>query len=267
MVRDGVLNMVDRLRERGLDPRRIGGDAWEARCPAHRGADHSLAISRNEFNHVVLACRSTENCQHTRIIRALGWTNDHVYAETPDWLISRLRHIPIQPASFHNPSAAEGGPCDGREANGSTGVPTPGGREPGRDAVGASGGGQEARSIQNEFGGQKDLATTDANGSPCAVPSTENVGVAAMIHPESGTESDMVQSGVTPAIVAGVCDPGVPRTTGLREAGYNACPIVARVEKPECYPKTSVFEPCRENRQHAANDRYRNSVLLRRANS
>jgi hypothetical protein len=77
MVRDGVLNMVDRLRERGLDPRRIGGDAWEARCPAHRGADHSLAISRNEFNHVVLACRSTENCQHTRIIRALGWTNDH----------------------------------------------------------------------------------------------------------------------------------------------------------------------------------------------
>jgi energy-coupling factor transporter ATP-binding protein EcfA2 len=202
MVRDGVFNMVDRLRERGLDPRRIGDDAWEARCPAHRGVEHSLAVTRNEFNHVVLSCRSTENCQHTRIIRALGWTNDHVYAETPDWLISRLRHIPIQPASFHNPSAAEGGPCEGREANGSTGVPTPGGQEPGRDAVGASGGGQEARSIQNEFGGQNDLETTDANGSPGALRSTENVGVAAMIHPESGTESDMVQSEVTPTIRA-----------------------------------------------------------------
>ena len=100
MVRDGVFNMGDRLRERGLDPRRIGDDAWEARCPAHRGADHSLAITRNEFNHVVLTCRSTENCQHIRIVRALGWTNDHVYAETPDWLISRLRHVPIQPPSL-----------------------------------------------------------------------------------------------------------------------------------------------------------------------
>jgi hypothetical protein len=54
----------------------------------------------------------------------------------------------------------------------------------------------------------------------------------------------MVQSEVTPTIVAGVCDPGVPTTTGLRETGYNACPIVARAEEPECYPKTSAFEPC-----------------------
>jgi hypothetical protein len=44
--------------------------------------------------------------------------------------------------------------------------------------------------------------------------------------------------------VAGVCDPGDPTTTGLREAGYNACPIVASAEAPECYPKTGVFKPC-----------------------
>jgi hypothetical protein len=55
----------------------------------------------------------------------------------------------------------------------------------------------------------------------------------------------MVQSEVTPRIVAGVCDLGDPTTTGLTEAGYNACPIVARAEEPECYPKTSVLEPCR----------------------
>ena len=54
----------------------------------------------------------------------------------------------------------------------------------------------------------------------------------------------MVQSEVTPTIVAGVCDPGDPTTTGLTEAGYNACPVVARAEAPECYPKTGVFEPC-----------------------
>ena len=36
----------------------------------------------------------------------------------------------------------------------------------------------------------------------------------------------MVQSDVTPAIVAGVCDP-----VGLAEAGYNAAPIWGRVDK------------------------------------
>jgi hypothetical protein len=56
--------------------------------------------------------------------------------------------------------------------------------------------------------------------------------------------SCLVQTEVTPTIVAGVCDPGIPTATGLTEAGYNACPIVARAEAPECYPKTSVFEPC-----------------------
>ena len=100
MVRDGVANIVIGLQEGGFDPRRVGDDAWEARCPAHRSSDHALSITRNELNHVVLECRSTENCPHTRIIRALGLTNDHVYAETADWLISRLRRTPIQPATF-----------------------------------------------------------------------------------------------------------------------------------------------------------------------
>jgi hypothetical protein len=56
-------------------------------------------------------------------------------------------------------------------------------------------------------------------------------------------EQDMVQSEVAPPIVAGVCDPGVPRTTGLTEASYNTRPIAARAEKPACYPKTDTFEP------------------------
>jgi hypothetical protein len=56
--------------------------------------------------------------------------------------------------------------------------------------------------------------------------------------------SYVAQSAVTPTTVAGVCDPGISTTTGLREAGYNAGLIAARAEAPECYPKAGVFGPC-----------------------
>ena len=82
MVRDAVANVVIRLRERGFDPRKVGDDLWEARCPVHRSSDYALSVTRGEFNHVKLECRGTENCPYTRIIGALGLTNDHVYAET-----------------------------------------------------------------------------------------------------------------------------------------------------------------------------------------
>jgi hypothetical protein len=97
MVRDGVANIVGRLRECGFEPRKVGHDAWESRCPAHRSLDHTLSITRNEFNHVVLTCRSVQNCTHLKIIRAVGFTNDQLYAETPDWLIGRLRRIAVEP--------------------------------------------------------------------------------------------------------------------------------------------------------------------------
>jgi hypothetical protein len=97
MVRDGVANIVSRLQECGFDPRKVSRDAWESRCPAHRSLDNALSITRNEFNHVVVTCLSAENCGHMSIIRALGFTNDHVYAETPDWLISQLRRIAVEP--------------------------------------------------------------------------------------------------------------------------------------------------------------------------
>ena len=106
MVRDAVANVVYRLGERGYPPRKVGPDSWESRCPVHRGSDYSLSITRNEFNHVVLECRSAENCQHTPIIRALGYTNDHVYAETPDWLIGRLSGVAIYRAEIENPRGA-----------------------------------------------------------------------------------------------------------------------------------------------------------------
>src|SRR5580704_9604618 len=107
MVLDAVANIVDRLRQCGFDPRKVGHDSWEARCPAHRSMDHALSITRNEFKHVVLACRSTQNCHHIRIVRALGITNDLLYAGAHDSLMRRSSTFEIQPASFKSPEAKE----------------------------------------------------------------------------------------------------------------------------------------------------------------
>jgi hypothetical protein len=126
MVRDAVANIVIRLQECGFDPRRIAADAWESRCPAHRSADCALSITRDAHNHVVLECRSAVNCQHYRIIGALGLTNDHVYEETPDWLISRLSRAPVQSASFASSdvNASYGvGVTEGDTGSGSAGAP------------------------------------------------------------------------------------------------------------------------------------------------
>jgi hypothetical protein len=106
-VRDCVANIVDKLHRSGFNPLRVGHDSWEARCPVHKGTERSLAVGRDELNHVILDCRSTQKCQYTRIIGALGFTNDRVYVETDEWWISRLGRVPIQPPTFQS-SIGEG---------------------------------------------------------------------------------------------------------------------------------------------------------------
>jgi hypothetical protein len=61
MVCDGVANVVIRLQESGFDPRKVGPDSWESRCPAHRSAELALSITRNEHNHVLLKGRGKQN--------------------------------------------------------------------------------------------------------------------------------------------------------------------------------------------------------------
>ena len=68
-ARDGVANIVIRLQECGFDPRKVGDDSWESRCPAIEVRLHVLSITRNEHNHVELECRSIEKCQYIQIIR------------------------------------------------------------------------------------------------------------------------------------------------------------------------------------------------------
>jgi hypothetical protein len=140
MVRDGVANIVIKLQESGFDPHKIGPDSWESRCPAHRSADCALSITRNEHNHVLFGYRSAENCQDIRIIRALGITNEHLYAETADWLISRLSRVPIQPASFVSPDANGkngAGTSAGEGANGLAVTRPPADGGPSAEAVSA----------------------------------------------------------------------------------------------------------------------------------
>jgi hypothetical protein len=100
MLQDPIVNVVYRLGECGFDPRRVGDNAWEARCPAHRCSERALSITRKDFNSVVLECRSNENCRHDSIIRALGFTDKEVYAVTPFWLVDQVRSAEIERASF-----------------------------------------------------------------------------------------------------------------------------------------------------------------------
>ena len=97
-------------------------------APYTKARTASLAVGRNELNHVVLECRSTQNCQYSRIIGALGLTNDRVYAETDDWLIRRLSRVPIQPATFKSSKGQgndEVGTSANEGANGSAGTSPP----------------------------------------------------------------------------------------------------------------------------------------------
>jgi hypothetical protein len=131
MARDGVVNVVMRLMNWGFDPRKVGDDAWESRCPVHRSTDHVLSITRGEFNHVVLECRSAHNCGHSRIISALGMTNDHVYAETPGSWIGQLGLVPVQ-AAF---SQLAGTSPAGGESEEAVVLPRPDGKRPAAGGV------------------------------------------------------------------------------------------------------------------------------------
>jgi hypothetical protein len=53
--------------------------------------------------------------------------------------------------------------------------------------------------------------------------------------------TEMSQSEVTPKTVAGVCDPGIPTTAGLKEASYNAGPTEARDDRPGVAPKKAFL--------------------------
>ncbi len=193
MVRDAVANVVMRLMNCGYDPRKVGDDAWELRCPAHRSPDHALAITRNAFNHVTLECRSAGNCAHSRIVSALGLTNEHLYAETPDGWVRRLALVPVQSASpsVTRPSRAEdGGLSNGAMASTSAGTKTvlADERRTSTDAGVASTAGQIIAEIDgHEEGRQGDATMRDVGNLP---PHTDSLPVGARALSDSSCRAE-----------------------------------------------------------------------------
>ncbi len=126
MARDSVANLVNRLREKGFDPRRVGLDAWESRCPVHRGREHALAILRNRHGDVAFSCLARK-CAARDILSAVDLTITRLYAGTPNWVLRKLSERPIVQASYR------GATLDERSADSAEQPDESPPREPGAD--------------------------------------------------------------------------------------------------------------------------------------
>jgi hypothetical protein len=214
-ARDAVANVVFRLRKCGFDPRKVGHDSWESRCPAHGSTDHALSITRDALNQVVLECRSNGNCQPAPIIRALGFTNADVYAETEDWLIERLSRVPIHPVSPNGAQSQENhevGPTPAEQANGLAGTGLPPALDSSADATAArEDSSQEAVATQDVAGVEDEIQHAGAGG--CAADLASPGG-----NPETvGRRLEATATNEAPACGAGLASPGVnPETIGRR---------------------------------------------------
>ncbi len=105
MPNDPLANMIERLRGRGWQPRKVGHDAWESKCPGHESRDHALALRRTADGKLDVKCRSVEQCSLSRIVKRLDIRIDNLFHETKPALIRRLRESAIEP-SIYEPSRA-----------------------------------------------------------------------------------------------------------------------------------------------------------------
>ena len=105
MASDPLANMVERLRGRGCQPRKVGRDLWESKCPGHGSADHALAVAQGADGKLEVTCRSIESCSLSRIVKKLDLKLDRLFTETQPALIRRLRELEIQPSIYQPPDA------------------------------------------------------------------------------------------------------------------------------------------------------------------
>ena len=142
-----------------------------------RARDHSQCVQPCHAR--VPECRQL---RHSRIVSALGLTNEHLYAETPDGWVRRLALVPVQSASpsVTRPSRAEdGGLSDGAMASTSAGTKTvlADERRTSTDAGVASTAGQIIAEIDgHEEGRQGDATMRDVGNLP---PHTDSLPVGA----------------------------------------------------------------------------------------
>jgi AAA domain len=72
---------IDRLRERGCNPRQSGGQ-WAAKCPAHDDRKPSLSVGLGRNNNVVVKCHADTDCETEDIVAAIGLTMADLYDDT-----------------------------------------------------------------------------------------------------------------------------------------------------------------------------------------
>lgn len=70
--------VLGRLGQRGFNPRSIGPDSWEGRCPAHDGSRHNLSIKTGDDGRCLIHCHHVDergvNCPTDAILSAIGLT-------------------------------------------------------------------------------------------------------------------------------------------------------------------------------------------------
>jgi hypothetical protein len=103
MAINPLANIVDRLRSSGFQPRKIGDDEWESRCPGHGSSDHALFLGRGQDGKLVLQCRSTQNCSFSAILNKLNIKLRHLNRDTHESVIRRLRAMEVQLGLYQHP--------------------------------------------------------------------------------------------------------------------------------------------------------------------
>ena len=103
MAIDPLANIVDRLRSSGFQPRKVGDDAWESRCPGHGSSDLALFLGRGRDGKLVLQCRSTRNCSFSAILKKLIIKLRRLNRDTHESVIRRLRAMEVQLGLYHHP--------------------------------------------------------------------------------------------------------------------------------------------------------------------
>ena len=103
MAIDPLANIVDRLRSCGFQPRKVGDDAWESRCPGHGGNDLALFLGRDRDGKLVLQCRSTQKCSFSSVLKKLNLKLRHLNRDTSESVIRRLRAMEVQLGLYQHP--------------------------------------------------------------------------------------------------------------------------------------------------------------------
>ena len=103
MAIDPLANIVDRLRSCGFQPRKVGDDAWELRCPGHGGNELALFLGRDRDGKLVLQCRSTQKCSFSSVLKKLNLKLRHLNRDTSESVIRRLRAMEVQLGLYPHP--------------------------------------------------------------------------------------------------------------------------------------------------------------------